>query len=166
MADDNAFGEYLQRLRADLGLSRQELADAAGLSYPYISQLERGFKTERGVRKRPSETALWQLSGPLGVPVEQLASRADVPLTRRTTERAQGDRSAEDHRRRAGPASRPTRGLPQASGRGAGGHNELEDARAEVLPALRRLLMTYTPATRLALLSQLQTEAVDDLTAG
>jgi hypothetical protein len=45
------------------------------------------------------------------------------------------------------------------------GSSELAQARAEVLPALRRLLADYSPTTRMALLAELQSGAVAELTA-
>ena len=38
------FGRLLTARRHELGLSRREVADASGLSYPYVSQLETGYR--------------------------------------------------------------------------------------------------------------------------
>src|SRR5687767_4708251 len=35
-------GRFLEHRRRELGLSRRDLADQSGLSYPYVSQLETG----------------------------------------------------------------------------------------------------------------------------
>lgn len=160
MAEDNAFGEYLQQLREARGYSRQQLADAARLSYPYISQLERGFKTERGVKKKPSETALAQLAEPLGVRLEELARHAGVQLTGRSTARSATGPSNDGVRWHQNPDFTDSAAVTRGRSR-----NEAEQARTEVLPALRRLLATYEPATRLALLSELQAEAIQQLTS-
>jgi transcriptional regulator with XRE-family HTH domain len=62
-------GEFIrqQRERADLSLRR--LADRAGISNPYLSQIERGVK-------RPSAQILKQLSRALQISAETLYSRA------------------------------------------------------------------------------------------
>lgn len=162
MSDENAFGQYLQQLRKSRGFSRQQLADAAHLSYPYISQLERGFKTERGVKKKPSQTALAQLAEALGVPVEDLARQAGVSITARASapwpEQEPLGESVTWHPNPQFTAE----STPPPRRRGATG--ELDQARTEVLPALRRLLATYSPATRLSLLNELQGEVVRELT--
>jgi transcriptional regulator with XRE-family HTH domain len=38
------FGRLLAARRHELGLSRREVAEASGLSYPYVSQLETGYR--------------------------------------------------------------------------------------------------------------------------
>jgi transcriptional regulator with XRE-family HTH domain len=62
-------GEFIrqQRERADLSLRR--LAERAGISNPYLSQIERGVK-------RPSAQILKQLSRALQISAETLYSRA------------------------------------------------------------------------------------------
>jgi transcriptional regulator with XRE-family HTH domain len=42
---DRTVGKEIQRLRVLIGFSQEELADRAGLSRTYISQLERGLKS-------------------------------------------------------------------------------------------------------------------------
>jgi transcriptional regulator with XRE-family HTH domain len=63
-------GEAIQRRRGELGLSRRELAEAAGLSYPYLSELETG-------RKRGSPDSLRALAAALGVGQDDLWARAE-----------------------------------------------------------------------------------------
>lgn len=50
----NVFGRRLKRIRDDRQISRSELSERSGLSYPYISQLETGIRT-------PSRKATWAL---------------------------------------------------------------------------------------------------------
>jgi transcriptional regulator with XRE-family HTH domain len=59
-------GRFVGDRRAELGLSRKELADASGLSYPYVSQIETG-------EREPALKAMRGLAAALDVPVEQLA---------------------------------------------------------------------------------------------
>ena len=42
---NNAIGKAISKLRLDLGLSQEELADRAGIHRTYVSQLERGIKS-------------------------------------------------------------------------------------------------------------------------
>src|SRR4051812_29246198 len=62
-----AVGRAIRVLRTERGMERKELAEAAGLSYPYLSEIETG-------RKRPSSKALFVIAEALGVrPSEVLA---------------------------------------------------------------------------------------------
>lgn len=73
MSPDEAsdLGEFIrqQRQRADLSLRR--LADRAGISNPYLSQIERGIR-------RPSAQILKQLSRALSISAETMYSRAGL----------------------------------------------------------------------------------------
>ncbi|HEY7813293.1 MAG TPA: helix-turn-helix transcriptional regulator [Nakamurella sp.] len=60
-----AFGELLRSARERLGMSRRDLAEATGLSYPYISQLETGYRM-------PSSPAMRSLADALGLRVDSL----------------------------------------------------------------------------------------------
>jgi len=62
-----ALAALLTRAREDAALTRRELAERTGLSYPYISQLETGY---RG----PSAEAMQRLTEALGVPVEAMVT--------------------------------------------------------------------------------------------
>lgn len=155
MASD--FGSYLRSRRESLGLSRQRVADRSGLSYAYIAQLE------SGVKSRPSPGALEQLAAGLELPVEQLAQVAPIGTSDPSTARrpsGPGLRDSLEWHRNPRAASYSA-SVPAPVRTDAAG--ELQAARAEVLPALQRLLATYEPATRLALLHELQAEALRDL---
>lgn len=62
----------LRSRREDLGLTRREVADRSGLSYPYVSQLENGDR-------EPSLDALARLAGALATSTEELLA---VPVQR------------------------------------------------------------------------------------
>lgn len=65
-------GEYLKEQRVAAQLSLRQLAEQAGVSNPYLSQIERGLR-------RPSAEVLQQLAMALRVSAEQLYSRAGIP---------------------------------------------------------------------------------------
>lgn len=64
------FGRRIKARREELGLSRRDLVDASGLSYPYVSQLETGYRL-------PSHKALAALAGALELPPSELS--ASIP---------------------------------------------------------------------------------------
>lgn len=64
-------GDELRQLRTRHGLSLRALAAQAGISNPYLSQIERGEKT-------PSPRILNALAGPLGVTEQHLLVLAGV----------------------------------------------------------------------------------------
>jgi transcriptional regulator with XRE-family HTH domain len=53
-------GERIRSRRRELGLTLVEVAERAGLSHPFLSQLERGLA-------RPSMSSLFRIAGALGV---------------------------------------------------------------------------------------------------
>lgn len=65
-----ALGRALKAERAARGLSRQELADLAGISYPYLSEIENGSK-------RASSKALFMLADALGMAPSELMGSAE-----------------------------------------------------------------------------------------
>jgi transcriptional regulator with XRE-family HTH domain len=159
------FGRYLRAAREAQGLTRQEVSERSRLSYAYLSQLESGKKSA------PSSRALHQMARGLGVSVEELAARSGVHVD---TVGAPPPPPADRHS--AAPLDalvwhdNPTWESAEASTDAArpstsASSSELAQARAEVLPALRRLLADYSPTTRMALLAELQSGAVAELTA-
>ena len=70
-----ALGRAIKVLRTERGLSRKELAARAGVSYPYLADIESG-------RGRPSSSSLLGLSGALGISVSTLMAKAESYLTR------------------------------------------------------------------------------------
>ena len=59
------FARVIKEQRDRLQMSRSQLAEAAELSYPYISQLETGLR-------KPSRNAARAIAGALGISVEDL----------------------------------------------------------------------------------------------
>jgi transcriptional regulator with XRE-family HTH domain len=66
-----SLGEYLREQRETSRLSLRQLAEQAGVSNPYLSQIERGLR-------RPSAEVLQQLAKALRISAEQLYQRAGI----------------------------------------------------------------------------------------
>ena len=64
-------GDYLKEQRTSAKLSLRQLAEQAGVSNPYLSQIERGLR-------RPSAEVLQQLAKALRISAEQLYIRAGI----------------------------------------------------------------------------------------
>ncbi len=60
-------GRFLEHRRHELGLSRRDLAERSGLSYPYVSQLETGDR-------EPALKAMRALAPALDVRLDELAA--------------------------------------------------------------------------------------------
>ncbi len=68
---NDSLGDYLREQRQLAKLSLRQLAELAGVSNPYLSQIERGLK-------RPSAEILQQLAKGLEVSAESLYVRAGI----------------------------------------------------------------------------------------
>ena len=66
-----SLGEYLREQRVAARLSLRQLAEQAGVSNPYLSQIERGLR-------RPSAEVLQQIAKALRISAEQLYIRAGI----------------------------------------------------------------------------------------
>ena len=66
-------GLAVQVLRTELGLGRKDLAERAGLSYSYLSEIENGAK-------QPSSKALILLAKALGLNLYQLIAAAEARM--------------------------------------------------------------------------------------
>jgi transcriptional regulator with XRE-family HTH domain len=66
-----SLGEYLREQRLGAQLSLRQLAEQAGVSNPYLSQIERGLR-------RPSAEVLQQIAKALRISAEQLYLRAGI----------------------------------------------------------------------------------------
>src|SRR6476661_3386843 len=110
-------GAYLREQRESAQLSLRQLAEMAGVSNPYLSQIERGLK-------RPSAEILQQIAKGLQVSAESLYVRAGIldervgdgaanaapdPASRALKTRATRATSSADPRKAASPRrSRPS----------------------------------------------------------
>lgn len=77
MGSLEAAGARLRALRVNAGLTQQQLADKAGISYFTIAKLEQGST------KAPSATVLYKLSNSLGFDIDEFLGRSSSqPSTR------------------------------------------------------------------------------------
>ncbi|MFT4264624.1 MAG: helix-turn-helix transcriptional regulator [Nocardioides sp.] len=70
-ATARVLGEYLKEQRVTAHLSLRQLADLAGVSNPYLSQIERGLR-------KPSAEVLQQIAKALRISAESLYVRAGI----------------------------------------------------------------------------------------
>jgi transcriptional regulator with XRE-family HTH domain len=66
-----SLGDYLKEQRVGAQLSLRQLAEQAGVSNPYLSQIERGLR-------KPSADVLQQIAKALRISAEQLYVRAGI----------------------------------------------------------------------------------------
>lgn len=132
-------GRFLEGRRQELGLSRRDVAEQSGLSYPYVSQLETGDR-------EPALKAMRALAPVLNVRVEELASMV-----------AGGDWAATEYDAYSStpPRARMTSASAPAAGPGR--------SREKVLLSLERRLRDVPPLDRIALLNELIAQAVVQL---
>jgi transcriptional regulator with XRE-family HTH domain len=69
----NALGEFIRQQRELQDVSMRQFAEMAGISNPYLSQIERGLRA-------PSEGVLNAIAGSLQTSAEALREQAGVPL--------------------------------------------------------------------------------------
>ena len=67
----DTLGDYLREQRLAARLSLRQLAEQAGVSNPYLSQIERGLR-------KPSADVLQQIAKALRISAEQLYIRAGI----------------------------------------------------------------------------------------
>ena len=88
--DDNEVGDYIREQRQRANLSLRRLAERAGVSNPYLSQIERGIRN-------PSAEILKRLSRALEISAETLYTRAglieDGPAAPSVIEAIESDRN-------------------------------------------------------------------------
>ena len=129
-------GRFLEHRRRELGLSRRDLADQSGLSYPYVSQLETGDR-------EPALKAMRALAPVLEVRPEELAALV-----------AGGEWATTGT---SSYASAPDLMLASAE---IYSYNK-----DKVLLSLERRLRDVPPLERIALLNELIAAAVDELSS-
>lgn len=69
--DYQTLGRQVRALRLRQGMTQERLAEAVGLSVPYVSRIECG-------RRKASLEALEQIAAALGIPVVRLLSDAQT----------------------------------------------------------------------------------------
>src|SRR5260370_40643269 len=91
-----ALGHAIKVARTEQGLERKELARVSGISYPYLSEIEKG-------QKRASTEALLPIAQALGLKQSELLERAERLLERGFVR----DAAAVSRRRPRAPGRRP-----------------------------------------------------------
>ncbi len=74
-----ALGRAIKVLRTDLGLERRELAERAGISYSYLTEIENG-------NKPPSSSVLRPIAHALGLRLSELTEAAEARMDARLAE--------------------------------------------------------------------------------
>jgi transcriptional regulator with XRE-family HTH domain len=95
--DVSSLGEYIREQRNAAQISLRQLARTAGVSNPYLSQVERGLR-------RPSAEILTQIAGALRISAETLYIRAGLleePGSERVRDAILQDSSLTERQRRA-----------------------------------------------------------------
>lgn len=78
--------EYLRKLRADAGMTTQEVADAFGITKQYYSQIEMGIS-----QKRMDITLVRRIADLFGLTLEQVADEEQKLLDEAEAEEAAKD---------------------------------------------------------------------------
>jgi transcriptional regulator with XRE-family HTH domain len=128
-------GRFLEHRRRELGLSRRDLAEQSGLSYPYVSQLETGDR-------EPALKTMRALAPVLDVRPEELAALV-----------AGGDWATTGT---SSYASAPDMTVGSLS-------DSPSYNRDKVLLSLERRLRDVPPLERIALLNEMIAAAVEEL---
>ena len=74
-----ALGRTIKVIRTDQGIERRDLAERAGISYSYITEIENG-------NKPPSSSVLGPIAAALGLRMSQLIESAEVRMETQGTE--------------------------------------------------------------------------------
>jgi transcriptional regulator with XRE-family HTH domain len=138
-------GQLIRTRRQALGMRRRDLVEATGLSYPYVSQIETGYRL-------PSDRALRDLAAALQVDPMELAST--FPQDRQPSVQRLSTPSA----RPEGWYSNPVFASDvRASGAPPSGPPSVREVVADAVDLLERL----SPDDRLDALAAVQRELVD-----
>ena len=101
--DVRSLGEYIREQRESAEVSLRQLAKNAGVSNPYLSQVERGLH-------QPSVRVLRSIAAALGVPADELLAHAglttrSVPAKPSPADTRSSDSNASDAEGKARPES-------------------------------------------------------------
>lgn len=150
MTTTNSFAELLVRLRKEAGMSRSQLSEGSGLSYPYVSQLETGIR-------KPSRKAAFELARALGLDAQVL--EGSIPGDDKDDSELLRTRSYTDQVL-SGASAPPV--LALASHPRAQGHrpDASKPAREDLLGDMLDLLEEFGIEERLEVLAEVQKRAM------
>ncbi len=148
------FARRIKARREELGMTRRDVVESSGLSYPYVSQLETGYRL-------PSHKSVALLAHALDLEPAELS--AAIPYADMTPSppvlaamAASDDGTGEDDSGwRGNPAFRPARGRTERP------HTTV----AGVARQVTELVATLPPQRRLDALHQAQRQVMDDVMA-
>ena len=103
------FGDLLRTARERKGMSRNDLVEATGLSYPYISQLETAYR-------KPSPAAIQKLADALGISLDEIFAAMTKPSPKHSVRKR--STTPAGCRRGVARAARPEAGHGSARGSG------------------------------------------------
>ena len=132
MARIDALGDYIRDQRDQAQMSVRQLAAAAGVSNPYLSQIERGLR-------RPSADILNRLAGALRISAESLYVQAGIlseddrpEMSLSVVDSIAADTSLSEAQRQAA-------GISQGLIRVAVGLEHIDDLKADLARGLKTL---------------------------
>ncbi len=134
-------GAAIKRCRIERGMSRRDLQEATGRSYPYLSEIEAG-------KKAPSTEVLGQIAAALGMEMHELIQAAERGWEPRGWV---APRESHFHRSMASPLPAAAFELQESPA-----HAEPEDLLEELVRTARRL-----PPEDVALLAELARKMAD-----
>ena len=140
-----ALGQLIRTRRQALGMRRRDLVDATGLSYPYVSQIETGYRL-------PSDRAVRDLAAALQMDPVELAST--FPQDRQPSLQLLSTPSARPEGWYSNPAFASD---VRASGAPSSAPPSVREVVADAVDLLERL----SPDDRLDALAAVQRELVD-----
>lgn len=146
------FGRRLKARRHELGLSRRDVVAASGLSYPYVSQLESGYRL-------PSHKSVAMLASALKLEPSELSAALPYPDVSASPMSASA--RAEDPWR-----TNPSyRSASTPSARAAGTPSRRKPSPRRVADEVAQLIATLPRDQRLDGLSRAQRQVLDALVA-
>ena len=144
------FGRVLVEQRKRRGMSRSELADAAELSYPYVSQLETGLR-------KPSRKAAEQLAVALGMDLWELESTIPTDLNdAASVQRAEQKSAAVLTRLGLAEAGAPAPRGRSFAAASTDGSSTPPSSREDLVNQLVDLIEEFDPDDRLDALAEVQ----------
>ena len=146
------FGRRLKARRHELGMSRRDVVEASGLSYPYVSQLESGYRL-------PSHKSVAMLASALELEPPELSAALPYPDVGASPMSASA--RAEDPWR-SNPRYRAT---STPSPRAASTPARRKPSPRRVADEVARLITTLPRDQRLDALSRAQRQVLDALVA-
>jgi transcriptional regulator with XRE-family HTH domain len=145
------FGRRIKARRERLGLSRRDVVEASGLSYPYVSQLETGYRL-------PSHKALAALAEALELDPGELS--ASIPYEEALASSDLGARKTRSVRSREG-----WYGNPQYAGASVAADMPPAPDSRRIARQVAELIGSLPTDERLDALNRAQHQVIEDLVA-